>query len=99
VYDKKHFCLYCGKGQSKISRHLQKSHQDEREVLALEKTAGKPRAAQLDKLRNLGNHLHNVEVLKENKGVLIVGQRPKKDQVQPKAADYSPCPLCYVSIF
>ena len=71
VYNKKHFCFYCSKPQAKISRHLMTSHKNEAEILALEEMKGKARDAHLDKLRNLGNHIHNVEVLKEKKGLFI----------------------------
>ena len=47
------------------------SHKNEAEILALEEMKGKARDAHLDKLRNLGNHIHNVEVLKEKKGLFI----------------------------
>lgn len=96
VYNKKHFCFYCSKPQAKISRHLMTSHKNEAEILALEEMKGKARDAHLDKLRNLGNHIHNVEVLKEKKGLFIVGQRPNEEKQKPKAEDYAPCPLCYV---
>jgi hypothetical protein len=73
------------------------SHKNEAEVIAVAEMKGKSRDAQLDKLRNLGNHLHNVEVLKENKGLLIVRQRPNEEKQKPtEATEYAPCPVCYV---
>ena len=33
VYDSRNYCLYCGKGESKIGRHLLTVHKTEIEVL------------------------------------------------------------------
>jgi hypothetical protein len=90
-WDKKNFCFYCNKAQAKLWRHIQSQHKDEQEVVAAE-SAGKDRQKHITKIRNLGNHLHNVEVLKNNSGSLIVNYRPRKNS---DAHAYVPCGNCY----
>lgn len=49
----------------------------------------------LMRMRNIGNHLHNIKVLKQGQGTLIVVHRPS-EQTHPDAhRDYVPCPDCY----
>ncbi|KAJ8018491.1 hypothetical protein HOLleu_43490 [Holothuria leucospilota] len=92
-YDKKQICFYCQRPQAKLPRHLQTKHFDESAVInwMAEKDL-KLKNAKLTKLRNLGNHLKNCEVLEEGRGEIIVRYRPTVD-VDPK--DYVPCPTCY----
>lgn len=47
----------------------------------------------LTKLRNLGNHKHNCDVLSAGCAVLVVTYRPSQGDVDP--ASYAPCPHCY----
>ena len=47
----------------------------------------------MTKLRNLGTHKSNYNVLKEGKGQLLVIYRPKNDKADPQ--NYTPCPTCY----
>ena len=46
----------------------------------------------MKKLRNLENHQHNMKVICENKGSLMVKYRPA-DSDQPE--EYIPCEYCY----
>lgn len=66
LYDKVNMCLYCGKSQLKISRHLVTRHKDEwqvKEVDAL--TSGsQERLQHLEKMRLRGNYKHNIQVLR-----------------------------------
>ena len=65
-WDKKHYCFYgCEMPQSKLPRHL----------VMLEKDPVK-RKKLLCKLRNVGKHKHNCEVLREQRGNLIVAYIP-----------------------
>lgn len=91
-YDKKFFCPYCEIPQAKLPRHLITKHKDEREVIALEseKDPVAKRNA-LTKLRNLGNHRHNCDVIKKQTGQLIVAYRPSSD-ITPDS--YVPCNHC-----
>ena len=92
-WDKKHYCCYCLQPQSKLPRHLQTCHPDESDVCGFIQEKDKAaRQKLLCKLRNLGNHLHNCEVKRHNRGTLIVGYRPSG---HVNAEDYGPCPYCY----
>ena len=53
----------------------------------------KLKAFKLTKLRNLGNHKHNSDVIRQGKGELIVGYRPNKPAIPH---DYGPCENCFV---
>ena len=100
-YSKKHACLFCGKLDLKIACHLcSKKHVNEKEIAQLP-SPKKGRASQaerqlaLDALRNEGDFLYNVEILKngdKNGFGLIVAKRPHKREHSPK--DYLPCKYC-----
>ena len=46
------------------------------------------------KLRNMGCHFHNLKVLREGKGSLVVVHRPSAD-VLSSPTDFVPCPSCF----
>jgi hypothetical protein len=72
-------------------------HKDERlviEILAC--TDQKKKEQLLDRLRNLGNHVHNVDVVKKGSGVFVVNHRPSQPGIN--AEDYVPCNFCYAYI-
>lgn len=94
VYDKKHACLYCKKLYVKLPQHLEIAHIGKEEVAEYMKLPknGKERADKIRKLRNKGNYVHNMEVLKNKEGALIVTRRSSKD-VSYKS--YLPCEYCY----
>ena len=72
-WEKKHYCCYCLQPQSKLPRHLQTCHPDESDVCGFIQEKDKAaRQKLLCKLRNLGNHLHNCEVKRDNRGTLIM---------------------------
>ena len=61
-YDKKCYCFFCKKSQSKIACHLKTLHNTEREVEEyLSENDPKVKELML-KLRNHGNHQHNCQV-------------------------------------
>lgn len=92
-WDKKDYCCYCLQPQSKLPRHLQTRHPEESDVVEFVQDKSKAaRQTLLCKLRNLGNHIHNCEVKRENRGTLIVGYRPSG---HVDAEDYGPCSYCY----
>ena len=97
MYHKKHYCVFCGKAQARIARHLESKHtkQDEiKDILTLDiKTAAgsKERLKRLARLRNLGNFHHNMKIVKVD-GELAVWRRPSEHVVDP--ASYRPCPHC-----
>ena len=92
-WDKKHYCLYCDVAFAKLPRHLYSCHKEEREVVEIaSETTLSVRKKLLLKIRNLGNHAHNCQVLREGHGVLIVAYRPNQ-KVSPDA--YGPCIHCF----
>jgi hypothetical protein len=96
TWDKKHICFYCQEPKSKMPRHLIDMHSTETEVTKIAAESDKnERNAHFKKLVNLGDHLHNCEVLRNGHGSLIVGYRPTKP-VSHK--DYGPCEHCYLDL-
>ncbi|XP_022082922.1 uncharacterized protein LOC110975088 [Acanthaster planci] len=95
VWDKKQYCLYCRAPYAKLPRHLEGIHRDEPDIVLL-RNAKCPdeRRHLLSKLRNLGNHLQNCDVLRRGVGALIVVKRPSCTETR-LVADYSPCPICF----
>ena len=92
-WDKKHYCFYCDEPQAKLPRHLQSRHKEEREVVEIaSETDVSARKKLLLYIRNIGNHRHNCQVLREGKGVLIIVYRPNHE-ASPHA--YGPCIHCY----
>jgi len=94
VYDKRYYCFYCDKALAKVKPHLISQHDNE--ALVAEMLAKKDKQLQknlLVKLRNLGNHKHNSDVIRRGTGVLIVAYRPK--QATAFTENYVPCPNCY----
>ena len=93
-YDKIAYRFMCKKPHKKLSVHL-KQHPNNTlvaEMLALPPKSRK-RSNLITGARNLGNHRHNVEVLKEGKGEIIVVQRPTRPE---DSSHYSPCVQCAV---
>jgi len=93
-YDKKQYCLFCGSKQSRLIRHLVNQHGTEKEVLEILalKNNKLEKNKSMTRLRNLGNHAHNCEVLREGQGQLLVTYRPKS-AVSP--SEYLPCEHCF----
>lgn len=91
-YDKKPYCFYCGIPQSKIVRHWFAKHKTENAVIQISVAEKHERVKLILRLRNIGNHLHNCEVLKEGKGELLVSYRKRKNS---SPDDYLPCESCF----
>ena len=89
--DKKHFCLFCGKGVTKLKRHLLSFHQGEPEMFNFMAASGKSKEVELKKLRNAGDHLHNIDILKGGEGDIVVKKNIKR---KTSNEDYVPCPRC-----
>ena len=87
--------MYCSKPRAKLKKHLLSMHKEEDEVLQMENESDtKQKSLMYEKIRNIGNHLHNIEVIKSEKGQLCVSYRPRGEAVV-RAVDYGPCPFCY----
>ena len=97
VWDKTHCCVYCGKMDSKMARHLELKHKDELEVaqaLSFPKKS-KSRKLHLDRLRYRGDYHHNMTVLREKRGYIIPWRSPPKNETKfRKVTDYLPCRHC-----
>ncbi|XP_076012340.1 uncharacterized protein LOC143004999 [Genypterus blacodes] len=93
VYDKRHYCLYCCKPYAKITRHLERAHENKCDVAkALSFRKGsKERKNQLDYIRKRGNYAHNAAVMESGKGKQVLfKQRPKEAQ----GNDFMHCLYC-----
>ncbi|KAJ8321232.1 hypothetical protein KUTeg_001215 [Tegillarca granosa] len=93
--NKVHACIYCEQLFQNIARHLELKHCKELEVakiLALQKKS-KERRTEWEKLVNRGDFCHNMNVLKDGKGLLIPKYRKHyKSTISTK--DYVPCENC-----
>ncbi|XP_053277530.1 uncharacterized protein LOC128438830 isoform X3 [Pleuronectes platessa] len=94
VYDKRNYCLFCSKPQSKMARHFERVHCDKAEVAVAFQypVLSRERRKIWKKLINQGNFLHNKNVIKAGKGVLAVQKRPRKPG---QAQDFLHCLYCH----
>jgi hypothetical protein len=77
-----------------IYRHWMTKHKEEHDVVEIMLTNDKNlKIARITGLRNLANHMHNMKVLRERRGELIVKYRSNKAGVT--ADDYLPCEYCF----
>ena len=93
-WDKRHYCIYCKRPQSKIARHLERKHNKEEDVAraaCLPKNSKKRRLL-LDQLRHKGDYSHNVTVLDTGQGEIVTYRQPS-EEVNPH--EYLPCNYCY----
>ena len=92
-WDKMQYCLFCTKGCTNIGKHYLKSHKTESEIkkILCLPLKSKERSLELTRVRNAGNYKHNVQVLKEGKGELVVFAR---NSSETKPEDYLPCESC-----
>lgn len=93
IYDKKHYCYFCGAADTKMARHIQTKHKNEARVKDVLRCGdGKQRKKMLDLLRTQGNFYHNVAVLRTG-GTLVVARRPSEKE-SVNISDYVPCEFC-----
>lgn len=94
-YDKQFYCMYCEKPRGKLKKHLLSMHKEEDEVLQMENESDPQKKTMVyERIRNIGNHLHNLEVIKSGKGQLCVSYRPRGHSYV-RAVNYGPCLYCY----
>ena len=95
IYDKKSVCYYCEIEYLKIGRHLQCVHKDCPEVMKALSFPAKStdRRKELDRIRLMGNFVHNNKVLVANEGELHVVRRPNEG-TKANPFDYYPCLYC-----
>ena len=97
VYKNKHACFYCAKLVAKPVEHLEGQHAEETEVkriLSLAKDDNQ-RKGLLTLLRNKGNHRHNLTVVSEKRGELLMSRRPTRTAAPLLVSSYMPCPSCF----
>lgn len=96
VWDKAHYCVYCKKSNLKIARHLETKHIDERDVAHAFSfpVRSQERKKLLESLRNKGDWLHNLEVLKKGNGEIVTWKQPSANS-SLNNNDYLPCQLCF----
>lgn len=94
TWNKRHYCLYCRKPNSKMSRHLLRRHRSEKEVAAIVSLPpkSKRRIQVLEKLRRKGDYYHNICVLQKGEGQIVTCRRPTSNA---SAKDFSPCSVCF----
>ena len=83
-------CFYCGIFVYQMNRHLLRKHGNEPQVAAASANSI-GRTLRLQKIVNQGLYKHNVEVLRNRDGVLIVGRSPKAKHT---CDDFLPCEFC-----
>lgn len=91
---KKHFCTFCKTKQTKLARHFQNKHTDEREVQLFSNlpVKSKERLEIISKLRKQGDDLYNSDE-NYNKGDIIVVRRPHLTK-ERHGEHYLPCGRC-----
>lgn len=93
TFDKKSYCYYCSVPQSQVQRHWFSKHSSEKDVIEIDLCKDKIKRNQMiARLRNLGNHCHNAEVIQKGQGELMVTHRKT---VAADAREYLPCDRCY----
>ena len=97
IYDKHHYCLYCGKSFQKIARHIRTCHKDEEAVKeAVACTDKKDNKRKWDYLRFKGDYHHNIKIMRTG-GELVVWRRPNQNAVV-QISEYIPCEFCLAFI-
>ncbi|XP_039302367.1 uncharacterized protein LOC120359603 isoform X2 [Solenopsis invicta] len=91
---KKNFCYYCKKFQSKIARHLENVHKLEPEVqkFILLPKGNLERKKIIETIRKKGNFIHNTDP-SLNTGTLVVCRRPAEKSGK-SIKDYTCCAKC-----
>ena len=93
-----HCCVFCGKLVKRIATHLL-THKDQKVVSRLYTLKGMPASDDVDdeikmlhiELTNKGDHQHNMKVLEEKRGQLLISRRD--DQFDSTL--YAPCQGCF----
>ena len=93
-HDKHHACYYCHHLVTNIWRHYHLQHGAEDEVWRINALKGKEKKLRINTLRMLGDYCHNVQVLSQKSGELIIVRRPAVNKSTPSYADFLPCVGC-----
>ena len=90
--DKRHFCPFCEQSFTKLKRHLLRKHQDEREMFSFLSATKEDKITEFKKLRNAGDHLHNIKVLKSGQGEIVTQRKLKNNESDSN--QFVPCSIC-----
>ena len=94
--NQKHACGVCGKLVLHLGEHIT-LHKgiNEVDVIINQKKLSKSRVPSIEQemFRNKGDHEHNLRVLANKAGELILSRRPTNDFL---ASEFGPCPKCYL---
>lgn len=88
IHDKQHACYFCQKLVTNIWRHYETVHKSEARVQKIHSITGESRVDEIDKLRLLGDYYHNIKVISQKAGELVVVRRP---HVDGSHSDFLPC--------
>jgi hypothetical protein len=92
--NKKYFCPFCHLSVTRLPRHLYSAHSTESDVAEVMASSNRQRKhILLTKLRNLGSHLHNENILSSGSGHLSVVYRPSSS-LQTDGTHFLPCRHC-----
>ena len=95
IRDKKFHCLFSSMEVSQLPHHLYAAHKDEVEVAELLSCSDRNRrAVLLMKLRNMGDHIHNLNTIHNQSGSLQVAYRTSQ-KMSASSNLYVPCSYCY----
>ena len=86
---KNHCCLFCGKLVKNLWKHQTSIHGQEARVIACLEP-GEEQINLRKRLRIDGDFMHNIRVLKEQRGKLLVSKKSSADY-----KDYTCCPRCH----
>lgn len=88
--------MFCNQPKSKLPKHLLIMHKDEEDVVQYAAEKNKDEKIKLyERMKNIGNHVHNCSVLESGEGELIVTYRPRKCNQSARPEDYGPSPYCF----
>ena len=94
--NQKHACGVCGKLVLHIGEHITRHEGiDEVDIIINKKKLGKSKVPSIEQemFRNKGDHKHNLRVLANKAGELILSRRPACDF---RTSEFGPCPKCYL---
>lgn len=90
VYDNYHACYYCGELRLHINGNSAGHMKVHRKIPAVREKFEKEAKPDFTDVRKLGDHKHNVKVIKEGCGEIILSRRPSQLDISL----FGPCPNC-----